>query len=86
MLREEGAARRGVLAGADAGRRGGLPVGAAAGGEAAGGHAEHAAHAVGVAAADDVVHTAADVRRWRRREAAPAEEAASGVRRCPGRR
>lgn len=65
---------------------GGLPVGAAAGGEAAGGHAEHAAHAVGVAAADDVVHTAADVRRWRRREAAPAEEAASGVRRCPGRR
>jgi len=38
------------------------PVGAAACGEAAGGHAEHAAHALGLAAADDVVHTAAVVR------------------------
>ena len=50
VLHKEGAARRGVLVRADAGRRGGLSVGATAGGEATGVHAEHAARAVGGAA------------------------------------
>lgn len=61
VLRAEGAARRGVPARAYAGGWGGLPVGTPACGEAAGGHAEHTAYTLGLAAADDVVHTAADV-------------------------
>lgn len=79
VLREEGAARRGVPAGPDAGGRGGLPVCSTAGGEAAGGHADHAAHAVVLTAADDVVLTEADVVWGQCGQAPPAQEAAGRI-------